>query len=283
MAQKDLFSFFEGLSADNQIIYTTHSPFLMDSDKLDQVKAVYVDPQGYSAVSDDLRARANSGTESEQKAIFPVHSALGLTVSEVLFVGCRIILVEGPSDQFYLNAIKNILIGRGLIAPSREIVFVPAGGTRGIKSTSRILSYDEKDYPSVLLDGDAAGRETKAQLEATLYEGRGELLILATDLSDIVDAEVEDLVDASVVSRVVSREFRGRDDFEDVFDSGKAIIPQIKAYCEAEGIEMRKGWKVDVARAAKRKMTTASYAAGVDQKLLDRWVDLFKRWVADEN
>lgn len=54
MAQKDLFAFFEGLSNDNQIIYTTHSPFLMDADKLDQVKAVYVDGDGYSVASDDL-------------------------------------------------------------------------------------------------------------------------------------------------------------------------------------------------------------------------------------
>ena len=85
MAQKDLFAFFENLSKDNQLIYTTHSPFLMDPDKLDQVKAVYIGKDGYSYVSSDLRARANKGADSEQKAIYPVHSALGLTISEVLF------------------------------------------------------------------------------------------------------------------------------------------------------------------------------------------------------
>lgn len=279
MAQRDLFTFFEGLSGDNQIIYTTHSPFLMDPDKLDQVKAVYVDPDGYSTVSEDLRARANSGTDSEQKAIFPVHSALGLTVSEVLFVGCKIMLVEGPSDQFYLNAIKNILIGRGKINPGQELLFVPAGGTRGIKSTSRILSYDEAGYPSVLLDGDAAGLETKRQLISSLYEGRKEFVHLITDYIGLENGEVEDFVDVDLVAKVVSRLFRGEDDFEEVFDPSMPIIPQVKNYCNKEGIEMMIGWKVDVARGVKKKMSAQSYLSKVEDELLERWSNLFKIWI----
>ncbi len=282
MAQKDLFSFFEGLSSDNQIIYTTHSPFLLDPDKLDQVKAVYVDAAGYSCVSEDLRARANSGTESEQKAIFPVHSALGLTVSEVLFVGCKLMLVEGPSDQYYLNAIKNILIGRGIIKPVQELVFVPAGGTRGIKSTTRILSYDESGYPAVLLDGDDSGRQTKEQLLSSLYQGRETNLHMITDFTNIDNAEVEDFIDTKLVARVVSREFRGRDDFEDSYDSSCAIVPQIKAYCKDEGIEPHKGWKVDVAREIKRKMSTGTYLSEVDDKLLERWSRLFQIWLDND-
>ena len=281
MAQKDLFAFFEGLSNDNQIIYTTHSPFLMDADKLDQIKAVYVDSDGYSAVSDDLRARANIGTDSKQKAVLPVHSALGLTVSEVLFVGCKVVLVEGPSDQYYLNAIKNILISRGVIRPSREIVFVPAGGTRGIKTTSRILAHDDEDYPSVLLDGDASGRQTKNQLENDLYESRTGLLALVTDFSDIPDAEVEDLMDQDLLAKVIGREFRGSDYFEDVFDPKRPIVPQIKKYCETEGIEQEKGWKVDIARTVKRRMAMPSYSTKVDQLLIDRWVKLFNLWTGN--
>ena len=46
MAQKDLSAFFEGLSIDNQLIYTTHSPFLLGSDKLDQVRAVDIGEDG---------------------------------------------------------------------------------------------------------------------------------------------------------------------------------------------------------------------------------------------
>lgn len=279
MAQKDLFAFFEGLSIDNQILYTTHSPFLMDPDKLDQVKAVYVNNEGYSCVSTDLRARANSGTNSEQKAIFPVHSALGITVSEVLFVGCTVVLVEGPSDQYYLNAIKNILIGNRKIFPTKELLFVPAGGTRGIKTTSRILSYDEESYPFVLLDGDAAGRQVRTQLEKETYEGRGDLINSVTDYVSLPDAEIEDLVDPVLIARIVGREFRGKDDFEDKFKTGRPIIPQIKDYCKAENIEPVKGWKVDIAREVKKKMMFGTYPTTVGNDRLEIWVKLFSKWI----
>ncbi len=279
MAQKDLFAFFEGLSKDNQLLYTTHSPFLMDPDKLDQVKAVYVDQDGFSAVSSDLRARANSGTDSEQKALFPVHSALGLTVSEVLFIGCTIVLVEGPSDQYYLSAIKNMLIGKGLIHPSKEIVFVPAGGTRGIKTTARILSYDESNYPFVLLDGDASGRQTRDQLEESTFEGRGDLISLVTNFTQVEDAEIEDLMDSKLVAKVASRNFRGHDDFEDQFDPTHPIVPQIKLYCENEGIELVKGWKVDIARDVKKKMLADKYSTDIDQSLLDKWEKVIGQWI----
>ncbi|MDU2805862.1 MAG: hypothetical protein E7C20_06120 [Veillonella sp.] len=39
-------------------------------------------------------------------AVYAVHAALGLSVSEELLNGCDLIVVEGQSDQFYLNTIK---------------------------------------------------------------------------------------------------------------------------------------------------------------------------------
>ena len=40
LAQKDLFLFFENLAENNQIMYTTHSPFMVDSNHLERVRSV---------------------------------------------------------------------------------------------------------------------------------------------------------------------------------------------------------------------------------------------------
>ncbi len=283
IAQKDLFLFFEGLSQDNQIIYTTHSPFLMDPDKLDQVKAVFVDEHGHSCASDDLRSRARIDNSSEQKAVYPVHSALGLTVSEVLFTGCSVLLVEGPSDQYYLSGIKTLLIAKGLLNPSRELLFVPAGGARGIKSTAQILSYDENDYPHVLMDSDNQGRSTKSALLSNLYSGRESHVHEVGDYIPIENAEVEDFTDTTLVARVASRMFRGgEDDFEDVFDPVKPVVPQIVNYCKSEKIELVQGWKVDLARQVKRRMLKSAYSDAIDDSLLHRWQSLFDSWLNTE-
>lgn len=41
IAQEDLFDFFDTLSNDNQVFYTSHSPFMVNSDQLDRVRTVY--------------------------------------------------------------------------------------------------------------------------------------------------------------------------------------------------------------------------------------------------
>ena len=50
-AQQELIAFFETLSEDNQLIYTTHSPFLIDGEHLHRIRPVTEDKTGHSRVS----------------------------------------------------------------------------------------------------------------------------------------------------------------------------------------------------------------------------------------
>lgn len=137
LAQRDLSDFFNGLAADNQLLYTCHSPFLVDADRLDRARKVYVGPDGTSRVTADLRERAASA--EQRGAAYAVHAALGLSVAESLLVGCEPIIVEGPSDQHYMTAIKSLLIASGRLKPGRELVFPPAGGSKGVRAVASIL------------------------------------------------------------------------------------------------------------------------------------------------
>ena len=107
LAQRDLAKFFNNLSQTNQIINSTHSPFIVDTNNIDRCKVVYMDKDGLTVASDNLR---QSNDSLNEKSIYAVHAALGLSVSDVLLQGCKPVIVEGPSDQIYLNAIKQILI-----------------------------------------------------------------------------------------------------------------------------------------------------------------------------
>jgi energy-coupling factor transporter ATP-binding protein EcfA2 len=78
LAQRDLSAFFDGLAETNQLLYTSHSPFLIDADRLDRARKVYVDQNGASKVTADLRTPA--GDASQRGAGYAVHAALGLTV-----------------------------------------------------------------------------------------------------------------------------------------------------------------------------------------------------------
>src|SRR5207244_3532299 len=122
-----------------------HSPFLVDADRLDRARKVYVDAGGTSKVTADLRAA--DGDIAQRGAAYAVHAALGLSVAESLLLGCLPVLVEGPSDQHYLTAIKNLLIAAGHLKPGRELVFPPTGGTKGVRAVASILGGRDEELP----------------------------------------------------------------------------------------------------------------------------------------
>jgi AAA ATPase-like protein len=280
IAQKDLSKFFENLSQTNQLLYTTHSPFMVDADHLDRVKAVYVDEKGNTVTSENLRAREVNVSQSQ--SIYAVYAALGLSVSDTLFLGCQPVIVEGQSDQIYLSFIKTYLIGKGLITPMREIVFPPAGGTRGVKPMVSILGAKDDDLPYVTLDSDEAGLKMAGELRRGLYKSAQDRVLLVGDFITVPDAEVEDLFPQEFIARLMTRYLQRvaaiqDDDFDEAVESGKPVIPQMEAYVKKNGITLPESWKVDIAKQLKESLLKNS--TPVDGHVcIDAWKALFGKY-----
>lgn len=275
LAQKDLRKFFDNLAATNQLLYTTHSPFLIDPDHLDQVRAVYIDQNGATAVSTDLRAGRASSPES--KSVYAVHSALGLSVSDAILQGCTNVIVEGASDQLYLTAIKTILIGMGRIKPSRELLFLPGGGAKGVTAQVPIFTAKDDAPPHVILDSDAQGLQFAQKLrDGSIYAGEYSKRIrnVGELLTEVASAEVEDLMPREVMIGAAAKLFRGEEDFREVASSGGPIVPEIEQYARRSGLDLANGWKVDLARAVKQAVLKAPEKCSTD--LLELWVELFE-------
>jgi energy-coupling factor transporter ATP-binding protein EcfA2 len=276
LAQKDLSAFFENLARTNQLLYTTHSPFLVDPDHLDRVRKVFVGPDGRTRASSDLRA--GELTSPEGKSGYAVHAALGLSISDGLLQGCQSIIVEGPSDQRYLTAIKNYLIGKGRINPGRDIIFMPSGGASGMKAVVPLLGGRNGELPHVILDSDAAGEGVAKSLTDGLYRGAEDRVIRVGDLLGLPDAEVEDLFPtdflASVISRYLYRPSGIEEEFADVVKSGEPIVPQVEAYAALQGVSLTRGWKVEIAGLVKARLLNARHDP-VPTEIGDRWEDLF--------
>lgn len=271
LAQKDLLVFFKNLAKTNQIIHTTHSPFLVDTENVDSVILCYVDNDGYTVLSNNLRANLNPHQKS---SIYAVHAALGLTVSDVLLAGCLPVIVEGPSDQYYLNAIKIQLISSGNIHPSKEIVFIPSGGVKGVSSIASIISANN-ELPYVVLDSDHSGNDFKNKLSKELYKDVTEKIISIKDITGMDDTEIEDLIPFSCLQKSIDKIFRDVDDdeFEETYSTNKPLLLQIENFAKSHAIALPKGYKVDLAKAAKPKII--SLPAGHDKE--DMWIKLFQQ------
>lgn len=278
LAQKDLAVFFDNLSQGNQIINTTHSPFIVDTSNIDRCRVVYMDKGGDTVASSNLRQGSDALNE---KSIYAVHAALGLSVSDVLLQGCQAIVVEGPSDQFYLNAIKGFLIREKLIAPEQEIVFVPSGGVKGVPGVVSMISSKDDDLPYLIIDSDKSGEDAKKRLLSGLYQGFENRILDIKDYTGIEKSEVEDLIPFALIKKGVDRLFNSLDetDFEDTYNKGIPVVSQIETFAETNGIGLEKGWKVGISMSSKAQLKNKKSDA-IPQDYIDKWTKLFNAFLS---
>lgn len=274
LAQRDLSAFFDSLAETNQLIYTSHSPFLVDADRLDRARKVYVGENGTSKVTADLRA--DDGDITQRGAGYAVHAALGLTVAESLLLGCQPVIVEGASDQHYLTGMKTLLIAAGCLKPGRELVFPPANGTKGVKAVASIVGGRDEELPVALFDSDAQGKNTAQSLRNGLYAGEPNLILEIESFTGVAGSEIEDLIPAELIARELDRWLRSPDvPFAEEMRSGSPIVPQIEAWATRHRVELPKpGWKVELAKRVKQRMLAEGPEA-LSSDVQARWEKLF--------
>lgn len=274
LAQKDLVHFFNRLASKNQLINTTHSPFIVDTDNMDRCKVVYVNEDGLTEVSSDLRKNIKNNLSS----VYAVHAALGLGVSDVLLQGCQMVVVEGVSDQYYLNAIKNYLISAKEIRPNKDIIFIPSGGVKNIASISSLIGGKNSDIPYIIIDSDKSGEDLKNKISNGLYKNSKDKILEIKDITGMAYSEVEDLFPYSLFEKPLLKLFKVADeDFDEEYDSSKPIVDQIEEFARNNEIVLTSGWKVELAKAVKIQMQKNKPC--VDKETLDNWKELFKRFV----
>lgn len=120
LAQADFLAYIEDLSNSHQIIFSTHSPFMVDSTRLEDVRVVEDKVREGTKVTGDL---AGSSDES----VFPLQAALGYSIAQNLFIAKRNVLLEGPADLIILQHMSSVLeqAGKNGLADG---ILVPVGG-----------------------------------------------------------------------------------------------------------------------------------------------------------
>lgn len=130
-AQEDLMRFIENLAKDYQVVYTTHSPFMIESDQLHRVRTVLETDSG-TFVSDSIK-------EKDPDTLFPLQAALGYDIAQNLFIGKNNLLIEGTSDLVIIQVMSSILEGLNRIGLREDITLVPVGGLDKVSTFVSLL------------------------------------------------------------------------------------------------------------------------------------------------
>jgi hypothetical protein len=118
------------------------------------------------------------------------------------------VVVEGPSDQHYLTAIKTVLVAAGNLKMGRELIFPPAGGTKGVKAVASILGGRDEELPITLFDSDTQGKATAQALKAGIYAYQSHLVLQVAPYTGIADSEIEDSMPPELIGRELDRLLR---------------------------------------------------------------------------
>lgn len=184
-AQSDFLRFInERLSVNHQVIYTTHSPFMIEADKLRRVRLVEDKLVLGCKVTNDVLS-------TDRDTVFPLQGALGYDLSQNLFVGATNLVVEGTSDFIYLSVLSRYLerLGRTHLDLQRWTI-TPVGGASGVPTFVALLGTHLN--VTVLVDAEAkiSQRLTEMIVKGLLEPHR---LITIGQVTGTPKADIEDL------------------------------------------------------------------------------------------
>lgn len=140
LAQADFLRYIDTLAERHQVIYTTHSPFMLHDEpsRLKQLRTVEDQEKIGTVISGELESK-------DPRTLFPLQAALGWTIAQNLFISKRNLLVEGPSELMYLKAVSGMLEGEGRQGLREDVTIVPAGGLDKVATFIALLGANGLD------------------------------------------------------------------------------------------------------------------------------------------
>ena len=190
----------------NQIVYTTHSPFMVPTHQLDWVRTVNIAEEEGTTVSNDPNGDA--------RTLFPLQAALGYELAQSLFIGPNNLVVEGVTDFWILSAVSAYLNDQGKVGLDERLTVTPAGGAQKVHYMVALLTSEQLKV-LVLFDEEKDAKATRDDLvKGKLI--RSDSVVFASEAFEVppAEADIEDILDPAVYEALVreayDKELKGK-------------------------------------------------------------------------
>jgi len=270
-AQDDLLRLIdERLAPKHQVLYTTHSPFMVSPKHFHRVRTVIDQDRVGTKVSEEI-------FKADEDTAFPLLTAMGIEMSQTLFVGEDTLLLEGPSDLIYLDVLTDAAEAQGQTGLDPRWVKTPIGGA-GKLSTFATLLGANRLHVAVLVDS-----STKDVGAVKRLRENGQLasngLVEVGEFTGTGDADIEDLFERDfyldLVNRAYADELTTPITAADLTAQDPRIVRQIEAIFKQRGIAGGKFNHYKPAALLLREQAT--FAAMIAPATVARAAGLFTR------
>lgn len=258
-AQKDFLRFIDERLSKRQVIYSTHSPFMVQPQRLERARLVEDRGTKVGAVvtSDVLT--------TDRDTLFPLQGALGYDIAQHLLVGQHNIVVEGASDYIYLTVLSEYLGEQQRAELDGRWSLVPVGGADQIPTFVALLGIHLE--VTVLIDSRKQGNQrlTKLSQEGFLKSTR---VVPVGGIVGHAVADIEDLFTPSDYLSLYNKAF-GKSLDVSMLTGSDSIVSQIARH---EGVE-----RFNHNKPAEALLRDRSLLAGLSPDTLANFEKLIQR------
>jgi energy-coupling factor transporter ATP-binding protein EcfA2 len=210
-AQEDLLCYFEKeVKGVHQIIYTTHSPFMVDSTHFKRVRIVQdkgidtLDPlppeeEGTKVLTEVLKASSDS--------LFPLQGALGYEIYQTLFIGPNSLIVEGASDLQFLQTVSLILERKGRTGLNPKWVITPVGGASKVPTFVALIGAQKNMNLVTFIDIQKKDKQSIDNFYKRKLLKKNHIITFG-DFINTDEADIEDMFERSFLLKIINLEYK---------------------------------------------------------------------------
>lgn len=176
--------------------------------------------------------------KADSDTAFPLLAAMGIEMTQTLFIGENTLLIEGPSDLIYLDVLSDAVEAAGKTGLDPRWVKTPIGGAGKLSTFVTLLGANDLNV-AVLIDS-----STKDTQAVRRLRDNGQLskngLVEISEFTGSKDADIEDLFERTFYLRLVSRAFTQQLNAPikvgDLNAKDPRIVRQLEQYFTQQGI-----------------------------------------------
>jgi len=225
----------EEIAAEAPLVYSTHSPFMIDPERLDAVNMVAADPRGDTNVFGDVSL-------ADEYTSFPLRNVFELDLLDTLLVQPQVLVVERKADHAYLSVASRLLKDAGEDGLDDRWTVVPITDADNIDRFVSLFGGEQLDVAALLAEHPGTGRSDDAAGDDLAIE-------LVSEYGGVDGGTIEDVFSEAFYLELVGRTYASAlgatgsvpdritaDELASVAAEGP-IVDRVAAYFEEHGID----------------------------------------------
>ncbi len=175
---------------------------------------------------------------ADSDTVFPLLAAMGIEMTQTLFLGENTLLVEGPSDMIYLDVLSDAAEAAGRTGLDPAWVKTPIGGAGKLSTFATLLGANQLNV-AVLVDSSTKDAQAVQHLrENGQLANNG--LVEIREFTTNGDADIEDLLDRdfylTLVNKAYAKDLQQPITAADLNRHDPRIVRQVEAYFRQHNI-----------------------------------------------